>query len=207
MKAESDPTDEGLMQIHGPDPGFVRPVEAPPPPIHVPSVQTVVAVAPTEDTQSGDNNVKFQDPNRDGRRSLYQELGGRYVGFFRTRDLNLHRTLNIELDFGPHSARQEFIITMEAFLETGFASIHHGLALTANLIADDVGHLAAIFPPLVKVLADPTSIAGFHVYAFPLGAQAKPQSRQAGGSAASGERSKLNLRPPSSGGGRFDTQA
>jgi hypothetical protein len=194
------------MQIHGPDPGFVRPVELPPPPIQVPHVQTVVAVTPAEDTQHGENHVKFQDPNRDGRRSLYQELGGRYVGFFRTQDLNLHRTLNIDLDFGASAARQEFIITMEAFLDTGYSSIHHGLALSANLIADDVGHLVAIFPPLVKVLADPASIPGFHVYAFPLDAQARPQPRQAGNSSA-GERSKLNLRPPTSGSSRFDTSA
>lgn len=194
------------MQIHGPDPGFVRPVEAPPPPLHVPTVQTVVAVTPTEDTQHGENHVKFQDPNRDGRRSLYQELGGRYVGFFRTKDLNLHRQLTIELDFGAQAAHGEFIITMEAFLETGFHSIHHGLALTANLIADDAGHLTAIFPALIKVLADPAGVTGFHVYAFPIGAPAKPQGRSGGPAPAKGERSSLNLRPKS-GGGRFDTSA
>jgi hypothetical protein len=191
------------MQIHGPDPGYVRPIDLPPPPIQVPSVQTVIAVAPTDEAQPSENHVKFQDPNRDGRRSLYQEMGGRYVGFFRTQDLNLHRPLTIELDFGAGAGHQEFIITMEAFLDSGYSSIHHALALTAHLSADDTGHLVAIFPPLVKVLADPMAIAGFHVYAFPLGSQPKPLSRHGVADADSG-RSKLNLRPKA-GGGRFDT--
>jgi hypothetical protein len=194
------------LQIHGPDPGYVRPIEHAPPPLQVPTVQTVMAVTPAEESQHGENNVKFQDPNRDGRRSLYQEMGGRYVGFFRTQDLNLHRQLTIELDFGASAALGEFIITMEAFLDTGFHSIHHGLALTANLLADDAGHLVAIFPPLVKVLADPAGVAGFHVYAFPIGAQGKPPARGVGAATGGEERSKLNLRPKS-GGGRFDTSA
>ena len=197
------------MQIHGPDPGFMRPVEVPPPPIVVPNVQSAVAVTPTDESPGSENNVKFQDPNRDGRRSLYQELGGRYVGFLRTKDLNLHRTLTIELDFGPTAVRQEFIITLEGFLDTGFSSIHHGLGLTANLIADDAGKLTAIFPPLAKVLADPLSIPGFHVYAFPVSAQGKVQRQDNGGQAAAAKgnaaASKLNLRPSAS--SRFDGSA
>ncbi|MBC7541414.1 MAG: hypothetical protein H7338_01640 [Candidatus Sericytochromatia bacterium] len=190
------------MQIHGPDPGFVRPVEAPLPNFTVPSVQSVVAVRAPDMAMASDNSVAFQDPQRDGRRSLYQELGGKYIGFFRTKDLNLHRPLNIELDFGPSAAHQEFIITMEAFLETGFSSIHHSLGLTANLTAGDDGRFVAIFPPLVKVLADPAAILGFHVYAFPMtgaGRVQKPDvAAQQAGVATAG---KINLRPK----GRFDS--
>ena len=195
------------MQIHGPDPGFIRPIEPPSHNFTVPSVQSAVAVKAPDEAQAQDNSVAFQDPNRDGRRSLYQELGGKYIGFFRTKDLNLHRTLNIELDFGPTAARAEYIITMEAFLDTGISGTHHGLGLTANLVADDNGRLVAVFPPLIKVLADPAAISGFHVYAFPITATGRVQRADSGATAAAGGAAapptQLNLRPA----GRFDGQA
>lgn len=195
------------MHIQGPDPGFVRPIEPQPAVVATPNVQSVVAVKGAEDTQRGQNDVKFQDPSQDGRRSLYQESGGKYIGFYPIGELNLQRPLTFELDFGPTAAGQGFIIALEAFLETGFTSIHHSVGLTVHLPADEAGRVVASFPPLVKVLADPAGIVGFHVYAFPLG-EARSRRLEASQEMLARPAGKgLNLRPRPGHGDRFDGSA
>jgi hypothetical protein len=133
-------------------------------------------------------------------------MGGKYVGFFFTRDLNLHRPLTLELDFGPAAAHQDFVVAMEAFLDSGMNGVLHGLSLTAQVLATDAGRVVAVFPPLIKVLADPKAIRGFHVYAFGLTGSHRPsrQVAEAAPTPAAEPATGLNLRPRPGLGDRFD---
>lgn len=156
------------MFVHGPDQShFVRPQEPPPTPQVSPNpILQPSAVTASVQAEAYSNDFSFQDPNRDGRRSLYQETGGKYAGFFLIGDVALHRPITLTIDFGRSASEVDFIVALEGPLaeERGQA-----IAMHAHGRAALDGRLTVIFPPLLKHFKEPLPFTGFHVYAWPVG--------------------------------------